>query len=97
MFGVIFVAVLIMIITISKFKVHPFIAMVVIAIGVGLVCGIDPLKVINIVKSGLGNILANIGIVILCGTITGTILEKTVQRSPWLTPFSTLLERYAAS
>ena len=77
LFGVIFVAVLIMIIAISKFKVHPFIAMVVIAIGVGLVCGIDPVKVIATVKSGFGNILGNIGIVILCGTIIGTVLEKT--------------------
>ena len=51
--------------------------MVVVAIAMGLVCGFDAVKVINTVKSGFGNILANIGIVILCGTIIGTILEKT--------------------
>lgn len=77
LFGVIFIAVVLMVVAISKFNVHPFIAMVVIAIAVGLVCGIDTVKVINTVKSGFGNILANIGIVILCGTIIGTILEKT--------------------
>ena len=77
LFGVIFIAVVAMVIAISKYNVHPFIAMVVIAIAVGLVCGIDTVKVINTVKSGFGNILANIGIVILCGTIIGTILEKT--------------------
>ncbi len=77
LFGVIFIAVLAMIIAISKFNVHPFIVMVVIAVAVGLVCGIEPAKVINTVKSGFGNILGNIGIVILCGTIIGTILEKT--------------------
>ena len=66
-----------MIIAISKFNIHPFIVMVVIAIAMGLVCGFDAVKVINTVKSGFGNILANIGIVILCGTIIGTILEKT--------------------
>ena len=77
MFGVIFIAVVAMIIAISKFNIHPFIVMVVIAIAMGLVCGFDAVKVINTVKSGFGNILANIGIVILCGTIIGTILEKT--------------------
>lgn len=77
LFGVIFIAVVLMVVAISRFNVHPFIAMVVIAIAVGLVCGIDTVKVINTVKSGFGNILANIGIVILCGTIIGTILEKT--------------------
>ncbi len=77
LFGVILIAVLAMIIAISKFNVHPFIAMVIIAVALGLVCGVEPIKVINTVKSGFGNILAGIGIVILSGTIIGTILEKT--------------------
>ncbi len=76
-FGVIFIAVVVMIIAISKFNIHPFVTMVVIAIAMGLVCGFDAPKVIATVKTGFGNILANIGIVILCGTIIGTILEKT--------------------
>ena len=41
MFGVIFIAVVAMIIAISKFNIHPFIVMVVIAIAMGLVCGFD--------------------------------------------------------
>lgn len=77
LFGVIFLAVLVMIIAISKFKLHPFIVLVVISIAVGLACGLDTVTVINTVKTGFGNILASIGIVILCGTIIGTILEKT--------------------
>lgn len=51
--------------------------MTVIAILVGLIWGIDPTTVIDTVKSGFGSILTSIGIVILCGTIIGTILEKT--------------------
>ena len=77
MFLVILVAVLAMIYAISKMNEHPFIVMVIIAIVVGLVCGIPPEEVIKTVKSGFGGILSNIGIVILCGTIIGTILEKT--------------------
>ena len=44
---------------------------------VGLVCGLDTVTVVDTVKTGFGDILASIGIVILCGTIIGTILEKT--------------------
>ena len=77
MFSVIFLSVIAMIFAISKLKQHPFIVMVIVAIVVGLVCGMDPEEVIKTVKTGFGNILGNIGIVILCGTIIGTILEKT--------------------
>lgn len=77
MFTVIVLSVVAMVIAISKFKQHPFLVLTVIAAVVGLVCGIPTEDVINTIKSGFGNILASIGIVILCGTIIGTILEKT--------------------
>lgn len=75
-FLVIFLAVVCMVLAISKFNQHPFIVLTVIAIAVGLVCGIPTEEVINTVKSGFGNILASIGIVILAGTIIGT--EKVI-------------------
>mgnify|MGYP000824094207 CR=1 FL=1 len=39
-FGVIFLAVVCMVIAISKFNMHPFLVLTVIAVLVGLVCGI---------------------------------------------------------
>ncbi|MBQ4152163.1 MAG: GntP family permease, partial [Schwartzia sp.] len=75
--GVIFLAVLIMIVAISKFKQHPFVVLVLVSIFVGLVCGMPADKVISTVKGGFGGILSSIGIVIVAGTIIGTILEKT--------------------
>ena len=77
MFTVIILAVVLMIVAISKWKINPFITMIIIAVLVGLACGMDTETVINKVKGGFGSILASIGIVILCGTIIGTILEKT--------------------
>lgn len=77
MFSVIIIAVISMVIAITKFKQHPFIVLTVIAVLVGLVCGMGTEEVISTVKSGFGNILASIGIVIIAGTIIGTILEKT--------------------
>lgn len=77
-------AVVLMVIAISKLKMHPFIVMLVIALLVGLIwgaiypdSGLTPTEVVNQVKNGFGSIMTSIGIVILCGTIIGTILEKT--------------------
>lgn len=83
MFSVIVIAVIAMILAISKLKMHPFIVMVVVAVLVGLVCGMNSEEVINTVKAGFGNIIASIGIVILAGTIIGTILEKQAQLLQW--------------
>ncbi len=49
-FLVIFLAVVCMVLAISKFNQHPFIVLTVIAIAVGLVCGIPTEEVINTVK-----------------------------------------------
>ncbi|MBR1672541.1 MAG: GntP family permease [Fretibacterium sp.] len=75
--AVIAVSVIAMIVAISKFKQHPFLVMIVISILVGLACGMPMADVIKTVKDGFGGILASIGIVIVAGTIIGTILEKT--------------------
>lgn len=77
LFALIILSVVCMVIAISKFHMHPFIVMTVIAILVGLIWGIEPATVVDTVKSGFGSIMTSIGIVILCGTIIGTILEKT--------------------
>lgn len=84
LFATIIIAVILMVLAISKLKMHPFIVMLVIAMAVGLFWGVvdpdsglTPTEVVNQVKSGFGSIMTSIGIVILCGTIIGTILEKT--------------------
>ena len=84
LFALIIASVGLMVIAISKWKIHPFIVMTVIALLVGLIWGavypesaLTPAKVVNSVKSGFGDIMTSIGIVILCGTIINTILEKT--------------------
>ncbi|MDO5545557.1 MAG: GntP family permease [Eubacteriales bacterium] len=84
LFATIIIAVVLMVLAISKLKMHPFIVMLVIALAVGLFwgavypeSGLTPTQVVNQVKSGFGSIMTSIGIVILCGTIIGTILEKT--------------------
>jgi len=61
----------------SKYKMHPFLALILAAIGFGLLSGMDPVKVIETVNTGFGGTIGYIGIVILAGTIIGTFLEKS--------------------
>lgn len=77
LFLVIIVAVVGMILLISKFKWHPFIVLLLAGYFVGILCGISVDDLIGILTSGFGSILGSIGIVIISGTIIGTILEKT--------------------
>lgn len=84
LFAIIILSVVLMVLAISKLKMHPFIVMLLIAMAVGLIwgalypeSGLTPTEVVNQVKGGFGSIMTSIGIVILCGTIIGTVLEKT--------------------
>lgn len=61
----------------AKFKVHPFVALLVAAYGVAFASGMPVLEIGSTIRSGFGGILTYIGIVIILGTIIGKILEKS--------------------
>ncbi|MFA6784873.1 MAG: GntP family permease, partial [Sphaerochaeta sp.] len=77
LFLIIIVAVVGMILLISKFKWHPFIVLLLAGYFVGVMGKMSVDVLINTLTSGFGSILGSIGIVIIAGTIIGTILEKT--------------------
>lgn len=74
---ILLVAILFIVLATSKFKVHPFIVLLLAAYGIGFSSGMDPLAIGDTISKGFGGILTYIGIVILLGTIIGTILEKS--------------------
>ncbi|KXS41161.1 MULTISPECIES: GntP family permease [unclassified Candidatus Frackibacter] len=61
----------------ARVKMHAFLVLLLSAFGVGILSGMDSLKVIKTVTDGFGGILSYIGIVIIAGTIIGTLLEKS--------------------
>jgi GntP family gluconate:H+ symporter len=65
------------IIATAKFKMHPFISLMISAIFVGLASGIDAITVIKKISEGFGNTLSSIGIIIALGAIIGAYLEKS--------------------
>lgn len=77
LFIIILIAIIGTIILISKFNAHPFIVLILATYFIGLTTRMPVDKILEVIQNGFGSILGSIGIVILAGTIIGTILEKT--------------------
>ena len=71
------IAVVIMILAISKFKVHPFLAIMGVALLLAIVVGIPLGSIPSTIGSGFSGIFTSIGIVIILGALIGIVLEKT--------------------
>jgi len=61
----------------ARVKMHAFLVLLLASFGVGILSGMEPLAVVRTITDGFGGILGYIGIVIICGTIIGTMLEKS--------------------
>lgn len=82
------VAIVVMIIAISKFKIHPFLSIMSVSLILGLVAGIPLVDqtaadgstvsgLASVIGSGFSGTFTSIGIVIILGALIGTILEET--------------------
>lgn len=71
------VAVVLMIVLISKFKVHPFLAIMGISLLLAIVAGIPFADIPKVIGDGFSGTFSSIGIVIILGALIGAILEKT--------------------
>ena len=71
------VAIAIMVVAISKWHLHPFIAILLTALIFGIVSGTPLPQMTTLIGSGFSKIFAGIGLVIIFGTLMGTILEQS--------------------
>lgn len=62
---------------ITKLKVHPFLALLLVSIITGLVSGMDPTGVISSIQDGFGGTIGKIGLIIILGVLIGAFLEKS--------------------
>jgi GntP family gluconate:H+ symporter len=89
-FALIFVfiiAIVVMIVAISKLKIHPFLSIMAVSLVFGLVAGIPlvnvtvdgktTLGIANVIGAGFSGTFTSIGIVIILGALIGTVLEAT--------------------
>lgn len=61
----------------TRFKLHPFLALILTAYAMGLGSGLTPAQTIAALTGGFGKTISYIGIVIACGCIIGLVLEKS--------------------
>ena len=71
------IAIVVMIVAISKFHLHPFIALMGISLILAIVVGIPLASIPTMIGAGFSGTFSSIGIVIILGALIGTILEKT--------------------
>lgn len=71
------VAIIVMIVAISKWKVHPFLAIMGVSLILALLAGIPLSDIPSTIGAGFSGTFSSIGIVIILGALIGTILEKT--------------------
>ncbi len=71
------VCVVFIVVSTTKFKLHPFLALILAAIGFGLFSGMPLPEIVKSVNGGFGNTIGYIGIVIVAGCIIGTFLEES--------------------
>ena len=74
---IILVALIFIVVAIAKFKIHPFIILLLAAVMVGFLIGLEPQEILGTISQGFGNTLSSIGIIIAFGSIIGTFLEKS--------------------
>jgi GntP family gluconate:H+ symporter len=75
--AILIAAIVVMIVMISKFKIHPFVSLFTVALLMGLAAGMPLLDAVNTITTGFGNTCRSIGIVILFGTMIGAMLEQS--------------------
>jgi len=71
------IAIVLMIIAISKFKIHPFLSIMAVSLLFAIVAGIPLTDVPGVIGTGFSNTFKSIGIVIILGALIGTLLEKS--------------------
>jgi len=77
LFALIFLAVVLIVVLTMKFKIHPMLSLLFGALFLGFTSGMELSVLLNSIKTGFSSIMGGIGLVIVFGTIIGTILEKT--------------------
>lgn len=71
------IAIIVMILAISKLKIHPFLSIMGVSLLLAFVAGIPAGEIPGTIGAGFSSTFTSIGIVIILGALIGNILEKT--------------------
>ena len=70
-------AVVALIVLIARFKVHPFVALVLVSLGMGAAAGMSPGALVKAFQDGVGATLGTIAVVVGLGTMLGKMMAES--------------------
>lgn len=100
MIGTLVFSILLIIVSIIKFKFHPFLSLLLASFFVGIAMKMNPLQMVSAIENGIGGTLGFLAAIIGLGTILGKMMEIsgaaerigiTLQKCRWLTPDVTMV------
>jgi len=66
-----------LLVLVIHFKVHAFLALVVVSLGLGLAAGLPPARVVDAFSKGIGDILRDVLLLLALGALLGRMLETS--------------------
>lgn len=93
--GTLLTSIVLIVFTIIKLKIHPFLALLLASFYVGALMGMNPVEMVSAIEGGIGGTLGFLAAVIGLGTILGKMMEIsgaaerigiTLQKCRWLSP-----------
>src|SRR5437762_7770058 len=72
-----FGAVVALIVLIARFKLHPFVVLIAVSLGLGIAAGMPLGGVVKSFQDGVGNVLGFIAIVVGLGTMLGNMMAES--------------------
>ncbi|MBS9437663.1 D-serine transporter DsdX [Photorhabdus noenieputensis] len=93
--GTLLTSIVLIVFTIIKLKIHPFLALLLASFYVGVLMGMNPVEMVSAIQGGVGDTLGFLAVVIGLGTILGKMMEIsgaaerigiTLQKCRWLSP-----------
>ena len=70
-------AIILMVVAIARFKVHPFLAILGAALLLAALLGVPFKEIPDVIAKGFGGVFSGIALVIIFGTLIGSVLERT--------------------
>ena len=70
-------AIILMVVAIARFKVHPFLAILGAALLLAVLLGVPFADIPDVIGKGFGGVFSGIALVIIFGTLIGSVLERT--------------------
>lgn len=93
--GTLLTSIVLIVFTVIKLKIHPFLALLLASFYVGVLMGMNPVEMVRAIQRGVGDTLGFLAVVIGLGTILGKMMEIsgaaerigiTLQKCRWLSP-----------